>query len=83
MIKQVKRRLPASYSVMRSVPDDPSEEDEEDAEDDEGGYVYRLGNVPPKTHDPKRLQTDDDKINYRALCRGKDILPASIRSRLM
>ena len=52
VINQVRRRLPPGHAAMRAVPDDPSEEDEEDQEDE--GYVYRLGNIPPKSHDPKR-----------------------------
>ncbi len=47
VIKQVRRRLPPGHLAANSVPEDPSEDD-----DDEEAYVYRLGNIPPKTHDP-------------------------------
>ncbi len=57
MIKQVRRKLPAHASA----PIDPDEEDEEDEEDDYV-YHYRLGKIPPKSFDPKRLITEDDKV---------------------
>ena len=54
MIKQIQRKLPPGYLRLR-------EEEEEEEETRE----YRLGNIPPKTSDPKMFQNDDDKINYK------------------
>ena len=58
MIKQVRRKLPAHASA---AIDPDEEEDEEDGEDDYV-YQYRLGKIPPKSFDPKRLITEDDKV---------------------
>ena len=60
MIKQVRRKLPAHASAAIDIDD----EEEDDEEDEDGGYVYqyRLGKIPPKSFDPKRLITEDDKV---------------------
>ena len=44
--------------------------------------VYRLGHIPPRTRDAEKYKTADDDINYRALCRGRELLNASERAHL-
>ena len=44
--------------------------------------VYRLGHIPPRTRDAEKYKTADDDINYRALCRGRDLINASERAHL-
>jgi len=41
-----------------------------------------LGQVPPKTGDYSKMTTNQDKLNYQALCQGKDLLPEDISKRL-
>ena len=44
---------------------------------------YVLGVVPAKTQDFTKMTTEDDKINYEALCRGEDLLEPAIRRTLL
>lgn len=39
---------------------------------------YKLGIVPPKTHDRDKMVTDGDNLNFAALCRGVDLLPVNV-----
>ena len=39
---------------------------------------YKLGIIPPKTSDWKKMVTEGDNFNFEALCRGVDLLPANI-----
>ena len=41
-----------------------------------------LGQVPSKTTDFNRLTTNQDKVNYEALCRGQNILPNHVTKNL-
>jgi len=43
---------------------------------------FPLGRIPPKTSDPTKMTTEQDLINFKALCRGQDILPARYRKHL-
>ena len=44
------------------------------------GYV--LGVVPAKTQDFSKMTTEEDRINYDALCRGEDLLQPAVRRTL-
>ena len=44
---------------------------------------YKLGQVPAQTTDPAQLTTAGDKENYEALCRGQQLLPASVARGLL
>ena len=44
-----------------------------------GQDKYPLGLIPPKTNDPAQMTTEQDIKNFKALCRGRDILPAHYR----
>merc|ERR1712123_454247 len=44
--------------------------------------TFPLGIIPPKTNDPAKMTTEQDFINFKALCRGQDILPAKFRKHL-
>ena len=68
MVKQVHRKLKTTSS--RS-----SEEQKETTS-------YRLGLVPTKTTDRSKMTTEDDRINYEALCRGESLLPENERKKL-
>ena len=46
-------------------------------------FTITLGEIPPKTDDPEQLTTEQDQINFKALCKGQDILPSSYRSKLL
>jgi len=35
---------------------------------------YKLGVIPPRTSDGRQLTTDQDRINFNALCRGEHLL---------
>ena len=72
MIKQIERKLPPGFRELLK------EEDAGETED----RNYRLYNVPPMTNDPDKIQTEDDRINYKALCRGQTLLPAKERAKL-
>lgn len=37
-----------------------------------------LGIIPPKTHDRDKMITPGDSMNFAALCRGQQLLPASV-----
>ena len=39
---------------------------------------YKLGIIPPKTQDREKMVTEGDKMNFAALCRGVDLLPAHV-----
>ena len=39
---------------------------------------YKLGIVPPKTHDREKMTTEGDNLNFAALCRGVELLPANV-----
>ena len=43
---------------------------------------YVLGVVPAKTQDYSKMTTEDDRINYEALCRGEDLLEPALRRTL-
>ena len=43
---------------------------------------YKLGVVPPKTQDREKMVTEGDRLNFAALCRGVDLLPASVTKNL-
>ena len=47
-----------------------------------GQDKYPLGLIPPKTSDPAQMTTEQDIKNFKALCRGQDILPAHYRKHL-
>jgi hypothetical protein len=51
---------------------------EEDDVNPSAKQVYKLGVIPPKTHDRSKMVTDNDRFNYAALCRGLDLLPPSM-----
>ena len=40
---------------------------------------FVLGMIPPKTQDFSKMTTEEDKINYEALCRGEDLLEPAVR----
>ena len=40
---------------------------------------YVLGVVPPKTQDFSKMTTEEDRVNYDALCRGEDLLEPAVR----
>ena len=40
---------------------------------------FVLGKIPPKTQDFSKMTTEEDKINYEALCRGEDLLEPAVR----
>ena len=47
-----------------------------------GQDTFPLGLIPPKTGDPAQMTTEQDIKNFKALCRGQDILPAHYRKHL-
>ena len=49
-----------------------------DNENDDDISQYKLGIVPPKTQDRDKMVTDGDNLNFAALCRGVDLLPANV-----
>jgi len=51
-----------------------------EAERLENGYI--LGNVPPRSNDPKDVLSEDDDINYKALCRGETLLEEDVIAEL-
>ncbi len=71
VLKNVERKLPPGFRDLDSMEDD-----------EDGTREYRLGHIPPKTRDPNKYKTEDDEINYRALCRGKRLLPEEEASKL-
>jgi len=50
----------------------------EDSKNDDDISQYKLGIVPPKTQDRDKMVTDGDNLNFAALCRGVDLLPANV-----
>ena len=49
----------------------------------ESRQKYVLGVVPAKTQDFSKMTTEDDRINYDALCRGEDLLEPAVRRTLL
>ena len=47
-----------------------------------GRQGHVLGVVPAKTADYSKMTTEDDRINYDALCRGEDLLEPEVRRKL-
>ena len=43
---------------------------------------YVLGVVPAKTQDVRKMTTENDRMNYDALCRGEDLLDPAMRRTL-
>ena len=41
---------------------------------EENKEEFRLGVIPPRTSDGRQLTTDQDRINFNALCRGESLL---------
>ena len=50
----------------------------DDSENDDDISQYKLGIVPPKTQDRDKMVTDGDNLNFAALCRGVELLPANV-----
>ena len=69
LLKGVEQKLPPGFR--------DTDEDEDGSE-----RAYVLGHIPPRTRDPDKYKTADDDINYRALCRGRDLLAAPERAHL-
>ena len=54
----------------------------EEEENDKDLSQFPIGIVPPKTNDRSKMITATDKRNFKALCRGLELLPIEETSKL-
>ncbi len=73
MVKQVNRKIQTTSATKDTNADKASLASALASKEKRSDY--RLGHVPPKTHDRSKMNTPDDRINYEALCRGEQLLP--------